>query len=421
VRILALIVVLFCMTVFSSLNIVAAERPEVKAPLPVALAPVSYRDKNTDEPIARLKKRLADGEAELRHEPERGYLKSLLRELDIPVSSQVLLYSKTSLNRRLISPQTPRAIYFNDETYVGWVPGIKALEISTADPLKGTIFYTLPQDGDKPVAFRRADNCLACHATSNSLQVPGHIVRSFFTDNRGEPIEGRSWINHDTPLKNRWGGWYVSGQHGEQPHMGNLMGKEMIQSYREDPLARGNVTDLSPYFDAGSYLSPHSDIVALMVLDHQAYLQNLLARYSIETQLKREPNVEEFLLRYLFFIDEAPLTEEMIGVSGFTESFEMAGPEDPRGRSLRQFDLRTRLFKYRLSYQIYAPAFQQMPAEAKERLYQRIWQVLIGADPDEDYQKIPAEERQVILEILRATLKDLPEVYLSREVVQSAT
>lgn len=387
----------------------AEERgPDVSTPFPYGRPPIDYEDESSADPIAQLGKKLDARQVRLKHEPSRGYLRSLLRALDIPVESQVLVYSKTSLNRKLISPKNPRAIYFNDQTYVSWTPGSTALEISTVDPQKGGMFYTLPQSPEQPAKFVRATNCLTCHVTTNTLQVPGHLARSFFTDHRGEPLNGRSLINHDSPLNKRWGGWYVTGDHGDQPHMGNVIGADAAREFRKDPLLHGNVNDLSSFFDVQPYLTPHSDIVALMVMEHQTYLQNLLTRLNYETRLERESTVEEFLLRYLFFIDEPPLTEEVFGDSGFTGAFEFYGPEDSRGRSLRQFDLETRLFKYRLSYQIYAPAFQQLPAAAKARLYKRIWNVLSGEEPGQDFQKIPLAERKAILEILRDTVPDLP-------------
>ncbi len=386
-------------------------RPDVSEPFPYGVAPINYDDETTSDPVAALGKKLQAGRLEFKFDKSHGYLQSLLRALEIPVESQVLVFSKTSVNRRHISPKTPRAIYFNDQTYVGWTPGSNALEISTVDPQKGAIFYTLRQTIDEPPRFARAKNCLTCHVTTNSLQVPGHLARSFFTDDRGEPLHGRSLINHDSPLKDRWGGWYVTGSHGEQPHMGNVIGADAARGFGENPLLHGNAAELSSYFEVRAYLAPHRDIVALMVLDHQTYLQNLLTRLNYETRLERTPTVEDFLLRYLFFIDEPPLTEEVIGEGGFTEAFEFVGPQDSHGRSLRQFDLQTRLFKYRLSYQIYTPAFRQLPATAKASLYQRIWNVLNGKEPDADYLVLPEAERQAILEILRETNDDLPAYY----------
>ncbi len=400
-----------CLLLCSTQTWAGDVRPDVRDRFPYAKPQIDYFGDDATNPVADLDLRLREENSRLKYEPPHGYLRSLLRVLDISVESQVLVFSKTSVNRRLISPQTPRAIYFNDQVYVAWIPEIAALEISAADAKKGGMFYTLSQDPDLPQRFVRAKNCLTCHASTNSLQVPGHLARSFLTDQQGEPLQGRSWINHDTPLRKRWGGWYVTGHHGDQPHQGNIFGANAIQRYRQDPLSAGNVTDLSTFFDVKRYLTPHSDIVALMVLEHQAYVQNLLARLNYEIKLGREPTVEGYLLRYLFFVDEPPLTEEIVGTSRFAETFEARGPEDSRGRSLRQFELQTRLFKYRLSYQIYSPAFQQLPDQAKVRMYRRIWHVLIGEEPDKDFAKLAASERSAILEIMRETIVELPDYY----------
>ena len=386
----------------------ADAQPSVTETIPFGRPPIDYYSDIADDPIAQLNARLKAGTTKLRFEPEHGFLKSVLRELQIPVESQVLVFSKTSLNRKLISPKTPRAIYFNDDVYIGWIPGITSLEVSSVDPQKGGMFYALPLEKEKPPRFVQAKNCLTCHANSNSLQVPGHVVRSFFTDKLGEPTSGRAQITHDSLLSERWGGWYVTGDHGEQSHKGNVVGLEAVREHRQDPLLHGNVTDLGSYFDAAPYPIPDSDIVALMVMEHQAYLQNLVTRLNYETRLKTTPTVEDYLLRYLFFIDEPLLTGEIIGTSGFADVFEYMGPEDSLGRSLRQFDLKTRLFKYRMSYQVYSRAFQGLPAEAKASLYKRIWGVLNGTEKNPDFQKIPAAERQAILEILRETINDLP-------------
>ena len=380
-------------------------------PFPYGQQPIDYFAEPQADPIAQLGRRIQKGELKLRYTEPHGYLLSLLQALDVPVESQVLVFSKTSVNKRLIDPRTPRAIFFNDTVYVGWIPEVPALEISAIDPQRGAMFYSLPQQSDKPPKFKRSENCLACHATSNSLQVPGQLLRSFSTDKMGNPISGLARVNHGTPLAKRWGGWYVSGLHGKQTHLGNTFGTEQNRRHRDDPAFGSNVTNLDPFFNVARYPAAHSDIVALLVLDHQVHAQNLLTRLNYETRLERKPTVEDELLRYLFFIDEPPLTDEVLGTSKFADVFESRGPEDPYGRSLRQFDLKSQLFKYRLSYQIYSPAFQQLPATAKARLYKRIWNVLTGKEKQADFRNIPQPGRQEILEMLRGTLPDLPAYY----------
>src|SRR5262249_46659298 len=147
---------------------------------------------------------------------EFGYLPSVLKEFKIPVSSQMLVFSKTSLQRDRISPRTPRAIYFDDDVYVGFCRLGEVMEVSVADTKLGTVFYTLRQQPPaKPQFTRHTENCLSCHA-SRHQGIPAHMVRSVFPDRDGNPIlSGGSYrVDQTTPIKNRWGGWYVTGTHG---------------------------------------------------------------------------------------------------------------------------------------------------------------------------------------------------------------
>ena len=109
-----------------------------------------------------------------------GYLRSVLKLLYVPVSSQGLVFSKTSLQLFRISPSNPRAIYFNDNVYVGWVRSGEVIEVSTADPNLGAVFYTLDQTASTNPKFVRRAECLQCHSSRSTKDVPGHIVRSIF-------------------------------------------------------------------------------------------------------------------------------------------------------------------------------------------------------------------------------------------------
>ena len=133
----------------------------------------------------------------------------------MPVSSQMLVFSKTSLQRQRISPRHPRALYFNDDVYVGFCQGGDVLEISAVDPQLGTVFYTLDQDGDRASRASPARPTTACSATAPRRRraFPGHLVRSVFADADGQPIllGGTYRIDQTSPLEKRWGGWYVTG------------------------------------------------------------------------------------------------------------------------------------------------------------------------------------------------------------------
>ncbi len=397
--------------------------------------PINYLTAFTDNPVSRLEVRLEQGVARLEHDEQRGYLNSLLKELDVPVSSQTLVFSKTSLQRNRIAPRTPRAIYFNDEMYVGFCQHGEVLELSAVDPGLGAVFYTLSQEAtDTPKPIRQNDNCLLCHGSSNTRGVPGHLVRSVYVDAGGLPVlsMGTHRIDHSSPIEKRWGGWYVTGTHGNQSHLGNLVMTSTRQTEPVNNAAGQNVTDLDSRFKTSAYLSPHSDLIALMVLEHQAEAHNLLTRANFQTRealhaeagLNRdlkEPrehrwdstttrikHASESLVKYLLFSGEAPITSKLQGTTAFANEFSQRGPRDSKGRSLRDFDLERRLFKYPCSYLIYSRSFDALPGEARSVVLRRMWEVLSGADRSREFSHLSDEDRAAILEILRETKPDLP-------------
>ena len=395
---------------------------------------IQYSSNDLENPVTLLQQRINRGEARLEFNDKHGYLESVLEQLKVPVSSQVLVFSKTSLQVSRISPQKPRAIYFNDDVYVGYVQhGL--LEISVADARKGAVFYTLAQRrSDKPQFVRGMDQCLQCHLSVNTMKVPGFLVRSVFTDSAGEPITaaGSFLTDQHSPLSERWGGWYVTGTHGAQRHMGNVTAKGFRHPERLDKEAGANVTDLKGRVNTAPYLSPHSDVVALMVLEHQTRMHTLITRAAYEARLamkqstagrsagessepvQRIDRMVDALLRYMVFADEAPLTEPLRGTSSFQADFEALGPKDSQGRSLRQMDMTRRMFRYPCSYLIYSEDFDAMPDMLKARLYKRLWDVLSGADQSPQFARFAAADRQAALEILLETKTGLPDYFRSR-------
>ncbi len=404
---------------------------------PVDESPINYLTAPLHDPISQLQRRINAGEVKLEHDPRRGYLPALLKALDVPVSSQVLVFSKTSFQNDHISPRTPRAVYFGGNAYVGTVQGGPVLEVASVDPAQGTIFYTLSQTKkDKPRFERNDQQCLTCHQSRGTLGVPGPVVRSVFPDSSGFPLLniGSYITTHRSPLIKRWGGWYVTGTHGEQQHMGNL-----IVSNTEDPESMlsqagspgSNITDLSSKIDVAAYLSPHSDIVALLVLEHQTRMQNLYTRASFEERLARTQqrtlnealkqkgeelsdgtrqrldHIGEMVVRYMFMVDETNFTDHIKGTSTFADDFEAVGPRDRAGRSLRELDLHRYLFKYSLSFTIYSEQFDSLTPYMKSYVWRRIGQVLTGKDKSDDFS-MSTERRAAILEILRETKKGLP-------------
>ena len=402
--------------------------------------PINYATAPADNPISRLQSRLDEGSVHLSFDDRQGYLKSVLDALEIPVSSQTLVFSKTSLQRHRIAPRTPRAIYFNDEMYIGICQQGDVLEVSAVDPTLGAVFYTLNQDAtEKPSFFRQNDNCLICHGSSNTRGVPGHLVRSVYVDRSGLPVlsMGTHRIDHTSSIDKRWGGWYVTGTHGKQTHLGNLIVSNGPQHEPIENVSGQNVTSLESRFDTSACLTPHSDLIALMVLEHQTEAHNLLTRVNFqtrealysETRLNKdlgEPNGHRWestttriknacdaLVKYLLFCGEAPLNAKLAGTSTFATDFSARGPRDSHGRSLRDFDLERRMFRYPCSYLIYSRSFDELPGEAKALVLERLWEVLSGKDKSPEFSHLSADDRTAIFEIIRETKPGLPEKWIA--------
>jgi len=397
--------------IMTSLNGPLSERPFVP---PVTHPAIGYGVRPARDPIAKLVADIAAGKVHLKFDGEQGYLRSLLDALDIPVESQMVVFSKTSVQGDAIGPQNPRVLYFNDSVVVGSVRG-GFIEVAAQDPELGASFYTLLQQPvDNPLLLKR-DGCLGCHLTRNSLDIPGMIVRSVYAAPNGAPINplGSHLLDHRTPLQQRWGGWYVTGKSGSMRHLGNGVVSDPTKPESMVTDATLNLETLKGKFDTDAYLSPYSDIVALMVFNHQMHMMNLMTRVAwdyrvaamLEAEIGKPNDVIEQQLRddivefvdYLLFVKEAPLAGRIQGVSGFAEKFASQGPSDSKGRSLRQFDLEHRLMRYPCSYMIYAPAFEGMPARAKQAIYARMRDVL---------KRFTPEDRDAVLDILHDTKSD---------------
>ena len=350
----------------------------------------------TDDAIARLGAALASGDATLRYSADRGYLPSLLERLGIGVDSQVLVFSKTSFQHALITPQNPRALYFNDDVAIGTVPGGTVYEMMALEPSHGLAFYTLDtKEADHPVFRRRGVECLFCHGPGNK-GAAAMVVASVIPNAQGEPAYSSAFIDtidDRTPFERRWGGWYVTGTHGSQRHMGNAVARDPDHPLDLDERGTQNVTSLAGRLDVSKYLAPTSDIVALMTLEHQVGATNRLGALAVQYRNAERAGVMSAadearidgevrdLVDYLTFKDEAPFGAPVQGVSTFTRTFAAEGPRDSRGRSLREFDLQTRLFKHRLSYMIYSDLFDSMPRALKTQVYARLAGVLRERDP----------------------------------------
>lgn len=377
--------------------------------------PLVYSKTSPSNRVTRLIAGIERGQAELEYEPERAYLSSLLKHLEISETSQVLVFSKTSLQIRSISPRNPRAIYFNDDTYVGTVPGSSLVEISTNDPKLGAAFYSFQMSASSPRIRHETYQCLACHATSMTKGVPGHAVRSGYPNYDGIfDSKMESFVTDDTSdFKQRWGGWYVSGSHGDLRHMGNTyLRGGVFDSKRE-----GNRQSLEDLFNVGKYLSPHSDIQALMVLEHQTQMHNEFTKADFSLRVLDHQNsnqdpaartvhiqsLAKGIVDRLLFCKEFPLTSPVAGTSGFAQEFSQRGPRDAVGRSLREFDMQTRMFKYPLSYLIYSDGFDGLQPALRDQVCAQLSQVLNDRNQADEYRHLSPELRQQMREIVLAT------------------
>lgn len=388
---------------------------------------IPYASAAPNEPVARLARAIERGDARLAFSPPRGYLDALLEALDIDPASQVLVFSQTSLQSRRIDPRRPRAIYFNDEVYVAWVQN-GPLEIASVEPELGPVFYLLDQDGDAAPAFdRELDRCLSCH-DSYSLSgggVPRLILGSGYTGVGGNLVTHEGWIlvSDRTPFRSRFGGWYVTGTHGDQRHLGNLLIRSYDDFERLDELRVSNVESLETFFDTTPYARGTSDIVALMVLQHQTNVQNAIVRVGYETrtalaavrdgvstpdeaQAAIAASVEP-LVCMMLFCEEIELTAPLAGDPEFVAQFQSRAVRDAQGRSLRDFDMTRRMFRYPLSYLIHSRQFESLPDEAKTAVYRRLAAVLTGADRSEPFARLTDADRASIVEIVATTKPEL--------------
>jgi hypothetical protein len=404
--------------------------------LPFAGAPINYRSAGVDDPIARLEQRLERGEASLDYEPQHGYLSSVLKALHVPVNSQTLVFAKTSFQFPQISPERPRALYYNDDVYVGQVHNGKFLEFVSFDPKQGPIFYVIDErQTDHPRFERAAVDCVQCHVAKSTRGVPGVMLRSVLTKSDGNLAAGaKSYVTgQESPFPERWGGWYVTATKGGEPGFANATVSNLEHPEQVDRPAAANLTSLSGKLDTSAYLTGSSDIVALLVLAHQTQMHNLITETSYRTRLatyaeqqkskaaglppdtiseKARSQFEvpaEQLVQYLLFANEATLETSTEGNTNFAKDFAARGPFDSKGRSLRQFDLQTRIFKYPCSYLIYSESFDALPQINKDYVYRRLFEVLSGKDQSPEFRNLSPESRRAILEILAETKPGLPE------------
>lgn len=390
-------------------------------------AAIQYSTRPTRDAVVTLNERIEKGDLQLAFDaPPGGYLRSVLKALDISPSSQTLVFSENSLQRAHISTATPRAIYFNDTVAVSWAKGADTVEATVLDATQGVHFYAIAQKPQQNPQFVRRTDCLECHLMPQTSGVPGLFAMSQLplSDNKNEYAQG--WAtDHRTPIEDRWGGWYVTGAQVPARHLGNVPVTHVPRSYVRSEVAPKLQTGARA-FDASAYLTPDSDVVALLVLNHQVHMTNLLTRLGWESRVAAHeatrsgvtlPDVRQTareLVDYMLFVDEPPLPSAVRGSTTFAQEFTSKGPRDSKGRSLRELDLTRRLLRYPCSYMIYTETFDALPPAAKAFAYERLWDVLSGNAIDRAYEGLSSADRRAIIEILRETKSGLPAYFQTR-------
>lgn len=353
-------------------------------------------------------------------------LAHLLNRLNINRDSQMLVFSKTSNQASRISPDHPRAIFFNDAVVVAYIPGSPTIELAALDAVRGIVFYTLESDGASVPRIDRALTCLRCHHGPNTAGVPGVYVGSVIPGPTGAPLRGDTAIitDHRSAFAERWGGWYVTARRGEPRDRANVVATNPSEPAILVRDSQENLTTLTGRFDSAAYPTGTSDIIALMTFEHQTQMWNLLSRVTWQARIAEHAGAgdqarEQGALRtdvddlvtYMLFAGEARFEKPIEGVSSFARTFANLGMRDRRGRSLRDFDLKTRLFRHPLSYVIYSEAFDALPATARDLVYQRLYDILSGVDTDPRFAHLSQRDRRAILDIIRDTKPMLPNVW----------
>ena len=396
---------------------------------------IQYVTRPTTDRVTKLNEALARSARSLQRDPPNGYLRSVLDALGVPIESQLLVFSKTGVQRVYTGPENPRALFFDDSVVVGYIPGAPFLELAAHDPQQGVVFYTLDQAAVPP-SFTRRTSCLSCHVSASTETVPGMIVRSNTVGDAGDvmPFSDTHDVNHRTPHPDRWGGWLVTSEgptpYSQRAHSGNITFS-----------GRGNTSNqvfvdwISNAPDTRGYPVASSDVVALLVFDHQMHAINLLTRLNWESRVSAsggradmmaDGNVRHLvdeLADYLLFAGEARLPVPLAARPGFAESLEARTPKDRRGRSLAELDLVNRLMRYPCSYIVYSAAFDGLPSSIKRAVYARILESLSARDSRAAYASLTNDDRNAILEILRDTKPDFPasqrsEVSTRRKILQ---
>lgn len=382
-------------------------------------APHSYLDAQPKDRFAQLQAKAQKGEVAIDTSSDKAFLSSLLAALNVPASSQLLVFSASSLQSEIINPRNPRALYFNEDTYVGWVPG-GLIEIIAADPEMGPMFYVFDRlrPGGPVPNVQRSTKCMNCHAGSATRRLPGLIAESLLVSRAGSSLETyrRDVQGHQIPLEDRFGGWHLTGEHHLANHKANVMGASQGGKIQKTEVPPGRFSDL------GLHLLPTSDILPHLIHEHQIGFENRLV-YALYTlrQLKSEDKgllsaaskaeIEERaqeLARYIVFADEAKFPSQgIVGDPAYTTDFLRDRKVTKAGLSLKDLDMKTRIFKHRCSFMLYTDTWKETPRELKDRVYFHMASYLRD-QPDAQHAHLAPAERRAIRDILKETMTDLP-------------
>lgn len=370
----------------------------VPEPMHFSDAPHRYWEIAPQDRLARLMVEVQAGRVAVDASSERALLQSLLTGLNVPEASQLLVFSATSFQSGIVNPRSPRALYFNDDTSIGFIPGGR-LEVASFDPQGGLMFYIfdrLRSDGGLP-GHTRSRSCLNCHTDTMSSGRPGFVINSVGTwwDGSSQETYRYDELGHHVPLVQRFGGWHVTGRHGMKQSHANLVGNRTPAGFKGERNEPGDHADIT------RYPRPTSDILAHLVHEHQCGFTN---RVTAAIYAHREDASEaavqktaDALVDYVLFKNEAAPPPALEGDADFVRGFQALAPGSP----LREFDLRTRLFKYRCSYMIQTPVWRALPAPVRHAAEQRL-AAAVAEPPAPAGQHLSTEERRVLRPLLAA-------------------
>ena len=380
--------------------------------------PHDYWTRPLTDPFTRWLEKVQRGEAASPTGDELAVVRAYLKIFDVPVTSQMLVYSATS-RQRIISPHRPRALYFNEDLYIGFVPGGR-IEVASVDPAAGPVFriFDFPRGERAMILPDRSDRCMQCHAGHDNNELPKLIMDSVIVNREGGSLE--TWrtakFGHEVPLSQRFGGWHLTGGHHLTNHHGNTLGE----------LSGGKLTVMAnppgKLFDPANYPLPTSDILPQLLHDHQAGFHNLLteAAYRQRELLaagkgtlkaadeKELDGLAGDIADYILFKTEAKLPPAGItGDPDYITGFLANRRTTTGGHSLKDLDLQTRLFRYRCSYMLYSQHWTELDPGIKARCWSRLKTLLHDRDPGHAVW-LPANERADIRRVLASTLTDAP-------------